>query len=99
MTKEVMEIMDEEGQRKTLRKFLCLVEFTKADGTRRVMRCTTAPDLLEKYEAVEEGEAEGYKPAPRVPGLIRVFDVEKKGWRSYRVDRVTKFTLVSLSQG
>lgn len=57
------------------------VTFTKLDGTRRDMRCTLNFELI---------------PTENHPGLdvIRVFDLEDNGWRSFRVDSVTDFTVL-----
>ena len=59
------------------------VDFTKADGTARTMQCTLRPDQLPVVPIVE-----GKKTA--VPDLhsLRVFDVEKQAWRSFRFDRI-----------
>ncbi len=70
------------------------VTFTKADGTDRNMLCTLDP---EKLPAVPAGPVDGIvkeskerkKPDPH---SIRVFDLEKGEWRSFRFDRLKKVT-------
>ena len=63
----------------------CKVVFTKVDGTLRTMFCTTKDDLAEQYQ----------KKTDRVkadnPDVCRVYDLEKKQWRSFRFDAVKEF--------
>jgi len=59
------------------------VDFTKADGTARTMRCTLHPDQLPVVPIVE-----GKKTAVPDTHSLRVFDVEKQAWRSFRFDRI-----------
>ena len=72
------------------------VQFTKADGTVRDMQCTLNPEQLP--DIVTTGPVDGIvtesaKPrkAPD-PHSLRVFDVEKQEWRSFRFDRLLKIT-------
>jgi len=70
------------------------VEFTKADGTVREMRCTLNPDKLPPPPVVT-GPVDGIvkeskqRKAPD-PESIRVFDLDKNEWRSFRFDRLQK---------
>lgn len=58
------------------------ITFTKKDGTERVMNCTLKDDLVEQYE----------KKTERVKQLsldtCAVYDLDNKGWRSFRFDSV-----------
>jgi hypothetical protein len=72
------------------------VQFTKADGTVRDMQCTLNPEQLP--DMVTTGPVDGIvvesaKPrkAPD-PHSLRVFDVDKQEWRSFRFDRLLKIT-------
>ena len=71
------------------------VVFTKADGTDREMRCTLSHDLLPAVpapnKAVEPETVQESKPrkAPDVHSL-RVFDLDKNEWRSFRFERLRK---------
>ena len=72
------------------------VQFTKADGTVRDMQCTLNPEQLPDLITagpVDGIVAESAKPrkAPD-PHSLRVFDVEKQEWRSFRFDRLLKIT-------
>lgn len=79
------------------------VDFIKADGTERSMRCTldsnripqkAVPTAIVKSSTVNpDGLAESKKPR-KEPDLhsVRVYDTEKNEWRSFRYDRLQKIT-------
>ena len=73
------------------------VSFTKADGTDRDMRCTLDWDLSPAQEP-PDGPIDGIvkeSRAPRKeadPAVIKVYDLEAKAWRSFRMDRLKKIT-------
>ena len=76
-----------------LQKQPVTVVFTKADGTDRSMLCTLNPEQLPPMPAgpidgiVKESKKPRKEPDPH---SIRVFDLEKKEWRSFRFDRLKK---------
>jgi hypothetical protein len=60
-----------------------VVTFIKSDGTERVMKCTLVPKQLPKVEIKE-----GAKPRKESTTSMRVFDLEKKEWRSFTIKKV-----------
>lgn len=69
------------------------IEFTKKDGTLREMKCTLNPTLIMfkdptylEHDTIVASEGDT---------AIRVYDLEKSGWRSFRWDSVktVMFTL------
>jgi len=73
------------------------VEFLKADGTPRAMRCTLdfdriPQDKLPKPTAVPvDGIVKESKQRKEPdPHTLRVFDLEKSEWRSFKMERVQK---------
>jgi len=64
------------------------VTFTKQDGTNRVMNCTLKPELLPVVET--KPLAEGKQPRKESTTSIRVYDLEKKEWRSFTTKNVTR---------
>lgn len=63
------------------------VTFTKVDGSERIMECTLRPDLIPTPNHIVAPD----KPKRIVKDneeVIRVFDTEKKEWRSFRIDSV-----------
>lgn len=69
------------------------VDFTKRDGTKRTMKCTLRTDLL---PAPEKPVIDLTKPDREVkenPDVIAAYDIESKGWRSFRIDSVESITM------
>lgn len=70
-----------------LRNNICVVEFTKKDGTNRSMICTLKQDKLPASSATSR--------TVTVPDhQVRVFDIQKQDWRSFNVDTVVSFNTV-----
>ena len=61
-----------------------MVEFTKKDGTVRNMLCTRDSQLI-PAEHTPSAESKIKENAD----VLRVFDLQKQGWRSFRIDSVT----------
>lgn len=73
------------------------VTFVKADGTDREMLCTLdhsqIPETPIKPKPVDGIVLESKKPRKEPdPHSIRVFDIDKQEWRSFRFDRLKKIT-------
>ena len=68
------------------------IVITKKDGTERTMTCTTKPELVPAESIVEGVEKKEKKVNEEV---IPVYDLDAKGWRSFRWDSVkqVRFTL------
>jgi len=76
--------MTREEIQETLRTGAHVVVFTKVDGTRREMICTLDQDFLPEME-----EKDGEKKERKInEEVLPVYDLQKKGWRSFRVDSV-----------
>ncbi len=77
---------------KTLATGSFSVTFTKVDGTERVMQCTIAPHLIpeEKMPNPENSREVSLK---KNLDILRVYDLEKEDWRSFRVESVTDVSL------
>ena len=86
--------------RSLLQKQPVTVTFTKADGTDRDMQCTLNWDLIptDKHpKGPDNSPVDGIvreSKQRKEPDLhtLRVFDVEKQEWRSFRFDRLKKIT-------
>jgi len=74
------------------------VTFTKADGTDRDMLCTLdhsriPVSIAKPVQSVDGIVRESRKPRKEPdPHSIRVFDLQKQEWRSFRFDRLRKVT-------
>ena len=85
--------MNRDDMKATLLKNVCDVRFTKVDGTTRDMRCTLKEDLLPEPVASDTEINRNRKPNDSVQG---VWDLDKKAWRSFRIDSVLEMQLVAL---
>jgi hypothetical protein len=66
-----------------LKEETLVVTFKKLDGDERVMTCTKSFDVIP-----EESRPKTDKE-PKA-GTVTVWDINAKGWRSFKYDRVTK---------
>lgn len=66
------------------------VVFTKVDGSERIMFCTLAPEKLPAIPLKENVETH----EPNYSAL-RVWDVEKKAWRSFRTNNVRSIKVIN----
>lgn len=66
------------------------ITFTKKDGTERVMRCTLQPEQLPPAPVTE-----GKTAKKKAEGVMAVYDLDAKGWRSFTVKSIThiQFTI------
>lgn len=68
------------------------VTFTKTDGKNRELRCTRNPELFRHLLPL--------KPVTEKPPVkasdkqVRVWDLDKNGWRSFNVDTVLDWAIV-----
>ena len=68
------------------------VDFTKLDGDKRVMTCTLREDM--KPRATKD-DAMSQKAVREVSdAVVSVWDVNAKGWRSFRYDRINAVDIV-----
>jgi hypothetical protein len=80
--------------RSLLQKDEITVTFVKADGTDREMRCTLNPEKLPPAP-VASGPVDGIVKESRErkkpdEHSLRVYDLDKSEWRSFRFDRLKK---------
>ena len=59
------------------------VTFTKQDGTVRVLLATNHNEMIPAEHTPKGTASEN-------PEIVRTFDIENQGWRSFRIDSVTK---------
>jgi len=62
------------------------ISFMKVDGTKRVMLCTLQEDVV----PVIENKTDKVKVANTE--VLPVYDLEAKGWRSFRLDSILTVT-------
>jgi hypothetical protein len=80
--------------KKLLHENTLSVLFTKKDGTQRAMLCTLKADLLPVVDRQEGDEVK--KERKESEESIRVWDLEKQDWRSFRIDSIISYKGSSL---
>lgn len=79
-------VLDRDTVIKDLRDYVIEVSFEKVNGENRVMRCTLKPNLLPPSYINESAEEKTFHN--NNPNVIAAWDVQKGGWRSFRIDSV-----------
>lgn len=89
------DVVDRIDALKTYLKDDVHIEFRKTDGTLRTMHCTQNFDLIpvEHHPAKTDNAEEVSVPTKNKDNfLLKVFDLEAKGWRSIRAERIVRFS-------
>jgi len=79
-------MLNRENMLDHLRENACRVTFTKKNGDIREMLCT-----LEMRNIPDHARPVSESTVKPNPDVIRVYDMEKHEWRSFRVDSVSEF--------
>lgn len=74
---------------KLLKEKVVTIKFKKKDDTIRRMVCTLSEEYLPEVE--KPIEAQEKKKKKENSNTIPVWDLEKLGWRSFRVDSVVEY--------
>jgi len=78
----------------SLKEGVCIVNFTKQSGEERVMQCTLKEDLLPPADKADPLTQKKVRSVTEE--VVVVWDIEKQGWRSFRVDSVKTFSAVAI---
>ena len=68
------------------------VDFTKLNGDKRVMTCTLREDM--KPRATKTDAMSQKKVREISDAVVSVWDVNAKGWRSFRYDRINTVNII-----
>jgi len=69
-----------------------VVDFTKLNGDKRVMTCTLREDM--KPRATKDDTMSQKKVRELSEEVVSVWDVNAKGWRSFRYNRINNVDIV-----
>ena len=75
--------VDFETLKNLLKTNVIEVTFTKANGDKRVLKCTLQEEYLPEYN--------GDSTRKKNENVISVWDIESKDWRSFRFDSVISY--------
>jgi hypothetical protein len=75
-----------------LEQNVLVVDFTKLNGDKRVMTCTLREDM--KPRATKTDTMSQKKVREISDAVVSVWDVNAKGWRSFRYDRINTVNII-----
>ena len=79
--------------RNQLTQNVMVVDFTKLNGDKRVMTCTLREDIK---PAATKTDTMSQKAVREISdAVVSVWDVNAKGWRSFRYDRINAVDVVN----
>ena len=78
--------------KKLLEQNVLTVDFTKLNGDKRVMTCTLREDM--KPPATKTDVMSQKKVREVSDAVVSVWDVNAKGWRSFRYERINAVDIV-----
>ena len=81
--------------KEALSKCIANVTFTKTDGSVREMVCTLMSEYLPE-QVIDENVR--HVPRQENEGILAVWDIDNKGWRSFRLDSVTKIEYIGVDR-
>jgi hypothetical protein len=88
---EAIEVKDDEFVRSDLqtqlRDEILEVTFTKVNGDKRVMNCTLMEQIMPTITTEEKKDTTDKKVNE---DILSVWDIDSKGWRSFRINTVTR---------
>ena len=83
--------MNIQDLKKALYEGVVLFEFVKKDGSTRHARGTTCPDLV-PVDNAPQGKRTPEQQALYDRQTVAFYDIDKKGWRSMRIDTIWSYT-------
>ena len=81
ITKEIL--------KEKLKNSTAVIEFRKVDQSIRKMNCTLSAQFLPKSEVTDKEENKTIKDNPN---NMRVWDLDKEAWRSFRIDSILDYS-------
>jgi hypothetical protein len=75
-----------------LEQNVLVVDFTKLNGDKRIMTCTLREDI--KPAATKNDALSQKKVRETSDAVVSVWDVNARGWRSFRYDRVNSVDVI-----
>ena len=75
-----------------LEQNVIVVDFTKLNGDKRVMTCTLREDMKPRATKTDTMSQKAVREVS--DAVVSVWDVNAKGWRSFRYDRVNAVDII-----
>lgn len=80
-----MNDVDYETLSNLLKTNVMVVTFNKTNGEKRIMNCTLQENYLPEYNSDSTKK--------KSDNVLAVWDIDRKGWRSFRFDSVTSYQI------
>lgn len=96
MTEYTPHVWLKNSLKESLLKCIAEVTFVKKDGEKRVMNCTLMSDYIPETDKINES----VRPIPRRENdeVLAVWDIDSKGWRSFRMDSIDKVIFIGVNR-
>lgn len=82
--------------KEALAKCVAEITFNKVDGSVRKMNCTLMTDYLPEQIVIDETVR--HVPRKDNDNTLAVWDIDNKGWRSFRLDSITKVNYIGVNR-
>lgn len=79
-----------------LSKSVAEITFNKTDGSVRKMLCTLMSDYLPEQIAIDENVR--HVPRKDNDNILAVWDIDNKGWRSFRLDSILNVDYIGVNR-
>ena len=86
----VNEFMDIHDLKKALNEGIVIFQFVKKDGTLRMARGTTSPDLV-PTDDTPKGKRTPEQQALYERQTVAFYDIDKKGWRCMKINTLWEY--------
>jgi hypothetical protein len=89
-------MLNKETLKEHLTKCVAEITFNKVDGSTRTMYCTLMSDYLPEQNAIDENVR--HVPRKDNDNTLAVWDMDNKGWRSFRLDSITNVNYIGVNR-
>jgi hypothetical protein len=90
-----MAMLNKETLKEALAKYVAEITFNKVDGSVRKMNCTLMTDYLPQVISEEQA---AHVPRVQTDEVLAVWDLDKQGWRSFRLDSIINVNYIGVNR-
>ena len=88
-------MLNKETLKEALAKYVAEITFNKVDGSVRKMNCTLMTDYLPQVISEEQA---AHVPRVQTDEVLAVWDLDKQGWRSFRLDSIINVNYIGVNR-
>lgn len=89
-------MIDKTELKNNLTKSVANITFNKTDGTVRHLLCTLMAEHLPEQIPIDENVR--HVPRKENDSVLAVWDLDNKGWRSFRLDSITNINYIGVNR-